>query len=296
MARERIEHHFTHVIALMLLSAVLLCACQNIPLGSSTGSSEITSETVTSTDDEEDYEFYFEDPYPVSLSTTNASNQTGGSDASGNGESNSGNGGDDDVIDATGDDGDKPSEGQTEAPTYNPNIAEAGVGEYTYMVGNTKLRSTTDVSMLLQPEDGTVYDFGARKGVQCTWIDSFYLRGAYKMKAYDATYRWLGYYNKDFSVTFKPYKAIGDWKSPKGNKYKLYLVEIYIVSHNMEIKILPKSSNKAEDYTVSINGRGYYASLEQLQMLDFVLSALTKKPYIDPLEGLYTGKDHIYYV
>ena len=148
--------------------------------------------------------------------------------------------------------------------------------------------------MMIKPEDGAVYDFGARD-CQCSWIDTFYLKDTYKMKAYDATFRWLGYYNTDFSVSFKEYKELGSWKSPKGNDYKLYLVEILIISHNMEIRILPRETNSTDVYNVSINGRGYYASEEMLQMMDYVLSALMQKPYVDPLEGIYTGTDHKYY-
>ena len=148
--------------------------------------------------------------------------------------------------------------------------------------------------MMIKPEDGAVYDFGARD-CQCSWIDTFYLKDTYKMKAYDATFRWLGYYNTDFSVSFKEYKELGSWKSPKGNDYTLYLVEILIISHNMEIRILPKETNSTDVYNVSINGRGYYASEEMLQMMDYVLSALMQKPYADPLEGIYTGTDHKYY-
>ena len=68
-----------------------------------------------------------------------------------------------------------------------------------------------------------------------------------------------------------------------------------IISHNMEIRILPKETNSTDVYNVSINGRGYYASEEMLQMMDYVLSALMQKPYADPLEGIYTGTDHKYY-
>ena len=289
MAQKRLNQNLIKAAALIMTSAMLLCACESAPSASATSvSSESVTETPSSNDFGEDDDFYFEDPYPVKMTSPKSSDESG----EGGGDDDEGN---DDAIDDEVSESTKQSGETTPEPTYNPNIKEAGSGSYAYMVGRTKLHSETDVSMLLQPEDGTVYDFGARKGIQCTWIDSNYLRKTFNMKYYDASYRWLGYYNLDTSVSFKPYKEIGKWKTPKGNDYKLYLTEIDIISHNLEIRILPKSTNKPEDYTVSINGRGYYVSLEMLQMLDFVLSALKQKPYVDPLEGLYTGEKHVYY-
>ena len=49
-------------------------------------------------------------------------------------------------------------------------------------------------------------------------------------------------------------------------------------------------------FNVSVNGRGYYVSLEQLQMVDFILSSLDENPGTDPLEGVIVGsKNHTYY-
>ena len=189
------------------------------------------------------------------------------------------------------------TDGTTEStaePTFNSGVTSVGEGSYTFMIGNTKFHSSADISMLIKPEDGSVYDFGARE-CACTWIDASYVLDTYKMKTMDASYRYLGYYNNDMSVSFNPYKEIGEWKSPKGHDFTLYLVEILIISHNLEIRILPKETNSYDIYNVSVNGRGYYASKDQLQMMDFVLSLLAKTPYIDPLEGLYTGTDHKYY-
>lgn len=294
MARKRFDRHIVQATALILMSALILCACDSVPTDSTVPSvSESATDTSASDNFGDDDDFYFEDPYPVKMTSPKSSD---GSDASNGSDNDGDDDGNDDAIDDDIGTATKESGETTPEPTYNPNIKEAGSGSFAYMEGRTKLHSETDVSMLIQPEDGTVYDFGARKGVQCTWIDSNYLRKTFNMKYYDASYRWLGYYNLHTSVSFKPYKEIGKWKTPKGNDYKLYLTEIYIISHNLEIRILPKSTNTPDNYTVSINGRGYYCSLEMLQMLDFVLSALKQKPYVDPLEGLYTGTNHIYYV
>ena len=277
MARKRLNHHFTHVIALMIVSSVLFCACQSISTDV-TGKTESSETEITLYPDSSDWSFEAEGAESTTTSATQSSEETEEEEP--------------EESDTSSD-----SEATTETtaePTFVSASKEVGNGPYAFMRRNIKFRSQTDVSMMIKPEDGAVYDFGARD-CQCSWIDTFYLKDTYKMKAYDATFRWLGYYNTDFSVSFKEYKELGSWKSPKGNDYKLYLVEILIISHNMEIRILPKETNSTDVYNVSINGRGYYASEEMLQMMDYVLSALMQKPYADPLEGIYTGTDHKYY-
>ncbi len=277
MARKRLNHHFTHVIALMIVSSVLFCACQSISTDV-TGKTESSETEITLYPDSSDWSFEAEGAESTTTSATQSSEETEEEEPE---ES------------ETSSDPEATTE-TTAEPTFVSASKEVGNGPYAFMRRNIKFRSQTDVSMMIKPEDGAVYDFGARD-CQCSWIDTFYLKDTYKMKAYDATFRWLGYYNTDFSVSFKEYKELGSWKSPKGNDYKLYLVEILIISHNMEIRILPKETNSTDVYNVSINGRGYYASEEMLQMMDYVLSALMQKPYADPLEGIYTGTDHKYY-
>ena len=150
-----------------------------------------------------------------------------------------------------------------------------------------------DISMMLQMEDATVYDFDARK---CDyWLDSYYICDAYDMEALDASYRFLTFYNHDTSVSFSGTYAIGEWETPKGSTLDLYLADITIISDNLVIKILPKFPSQPEYYEISINGRGYYASIDQLQMMDFVLSCLAEEPGVDPLEGIFTAVDHTYY-
>ncbi len=277
MARKRLNHHFTHVIALMIVSSVLFCACQSISTDV-TGKTESSETEITLYPDSSDWSFEAEGAESTTTSATQSSEETEEEEPE---ES------------ETSSDSEATTE-TTAEPTFVSASKEVGNGPYAFMRRNIKFRSQTDVSMMIKPEDGAVYDFGARD-CQCSWIDTFYLKDTYKMKAYDATFRWLGYYNTDFSVSFKEYKELGSWKSPKGNDYTLYLVEILIISHNMEIRILPKETNSTDVYNVSINGRGYYASEEMLQMMDYVLSALMQKPYADPLEGIYTGTDHKYY-
>ena len=281
MARRSGDRHFTHAIALIIISGMLCCACQAIPETAYVTTEKTTTE-FTYYSDSSGWSFEAEgaETMPVS-SDKNVPDETeeGGNESS-EGSEDTGN-----------------TDGTTEStaePTFNSGVTSVGEGSFTFMIGNTKFHSSTDVSMLIKPEDGSVYDFGARE-CACTWIDASYVLGTYKMKTLDASYRYLGYYNSDMSVTFNPYKEIGEWKSPKGHDFTLYLAEILIISHNLEIRILPKETNSYDIYNVSINGRGYYASKDQLQMMDFVLSLLAKTPYIDPLEGLYTGTDHKYY-
>ncbi len=146
--------------------------------------------------------------------------------------------------------------------------------------------------MLIQPEDATVYDFGVR---ECSWIDAFYIEESFDMNVFDSSYRFLGFYNDDTSINFDPGSKIGTWNTPKGSELELYTTEITIISHNLEIKILPEHPSVGDFYKVSICGRGYYVSEEQLQMADFFLSYLAEDPGVDPLEGLVSSVNHTYY-
>ena len=279
MARRSGDRHLTHAIALIIISCMLCCACQ---AETSYVTTEKTTTEFTYYSDSSGWSFEAEgaETMPISSDKNVPDETEEGGNVSSEGSEDTGN-----------------TDGTTEStaePTFNSGVTSVGEGPFTFMIGSTKFHSSTDISMLIKPEDGSVYDFGARD-CACTWIDASYVLGTYKMKTLDASYRYLGYYNSDMSVTFNPYKEIGEWKSPKGHDFTLYLTEILIISHNLEIRILPKETNSYDIYNISINGRGYYASKDQLQMMDFVLSLLAKTPYIDPLEGLYTGTDHKYY-
>ena len=281
MTRRSRDHHFTHVIAIMLISSVLFCACQTIST-EPVATTEKKSTEITLYPDSSSWSFEAEGAETMPISSDKITSDDTDDDAHESSEGSS-------------DTGDTNATSESTAePTFNTGVESVGEGSYTFMIGNTKFHSSTDVSMLIKPEDGSVYDFGARE-CACSWIDASYVRDTYNMKTYDSSYRYLGYYNNEMSVNFNPYKEIGEWKSPKGHNFSLYLVEILIISHNLEIRILPKETNSYDVYNVSVNGRGYYASKDQLQMMDFVLSLLAKKPYVDPLEGLYTGTDHKYY-
>lgn len=280
MARRSRIHHFTHVIALMLVSVVLFCACDAINITPTTAPTTKSTE-ITLYPDSSDWSFEAEGAETMPI-------------ISGNSEPDGGDDEDPDTSESSGSSNGTDTTETTAEPTFIDSDMEVGDGSYAFMIGSLKLHSNNDISMLVKPEDGSVYDFGARE-CACTWIDTGIIRDTYKLKTFDSTYRYLGYYNTEMSVSFNPYKEIGTWKSPKGHDFTLYLVEILIISHNLEIRILPKETNSYDVYNVSINGRGYYASVEQLQMMDFALGALSKKPYVDPLEGIYTGTDHKYY-
>ncbi len=170
-----------------------------------------------------------------------------------------------------------------------------GYGSYGFMMGNLEFHTRNDVSMLIEPEDPTIYDFDARKKVTCSWIDVFYLEDAFDMAAFDPTFRFLSFYNDDTSITFNAYKELGSWTTPKGSELKLYLTDITIISDNLEIHILPQKPSVPDEYNISICGRGYYVSKDQIQMADFVLSSLMEEPGVDPLEGIVSGVDHNYY-
>ena len=176
--------------------------------------------------------------------------------------------------------------------TIDPN-RNVGYGSYGFMIGDLEFHSQNDISMLVQAEDPTSYDFGARD-ISCKWIDIYYYEDSFDMTPFDGTYRFLSFYNEDTSVTFSGYKSIGSWTTQKGSSLELYLTEITIISDNLEIHILPEQT-KPENYNVSICGRGYYASEQQLQMADFVLGCLYENPGVDPLEGVIGGVNHTYY-
>ena len=97
------------------------------------------------------------------------------------------------------------------------------------------------------------------------------------------------------NITFSGNTAIGTWTTPKGSDLELYITEITIISRNLVIRILPKYPSNKDYYDISICGRGYYASKDQLQMADFFLSSLAENPGVDPLEGIIESEDHTYY-
>lgn len=186
------------------------------------------------------------------------------------------------------------STGISEEETKETQIIDAGYGSYGFLKDGVRFHSQNDISMMIGLEDTTIYDYGARDSV-CRWIDIFYIEDAFDMTSFDYSFRFLSFYNDDTSVTFSGYKEIGTWKTPKGSDLELYLAGITIISDNLEIRILPKDTGKPDDYNISVNGRGYYVSEEQLQMADFVLSSLMEDPGTDPLEGIVSGADHTYY-
>ena len=182
--------------------------------------------------------------------------------------------------------------GEVAETTIDPD-RNLGYGSYGFMIGDLEFHSQSDISMLVMAEDPTVYDFGARD-ITCKWIDIYYYESTFGMIPFDGTYRFLSFYNNDTSIAFSGYKQIGTWTTPKGSSLELYLTEITIISDNLEIHILPEQT-KPENYNVSICGRGYYASEQQLQMADFVLGCLYENPGVDPLEGVIAGVNHTYY-
>ena len=169
---------------------------------------------------------------------------------------------------------------------------DIGYGSYGFLIGDMRFHSKNDISMMIQQEDATVYDFGAKK---CDWIDVYYINTEYDMKTFDASYRFLGFFNNETSVSFDPSVEIGPWTTPKGSNLDLYVAEITIISRNLVIKLCPKYPNNPDYYNVSICGRGYYCSKDQLQMMDFFLSYLQENPGVDPLEGIIEAEDHVYY-
>lgn len=260
MALRIRQSKFKKLAALALLAGVFMCACDTVPSDTSipsvTETSAATSTTTAATTTSET---------TASETTTEATTTT--------------------TIEIT-----------TAVETsvlIDDTSRDIGYGSYGFQIGDLRFHSQNDISMMLQMEDATIYDFDARK---CDyWLDSYYISDAYGMEALDASYRFLTFYDHDTSVSFSGTYAIGEWETPKGSTLDLYLADITIISDNLVIKILPKYPSEPEYYDISINGRGYYASIDQLQMMDFVLSCLAEEPGVDPLEGIFTAVDHTYY-
>ncbi len=251
-------------IAAAIVPGLLFCACNSQPEGSSVSGSE--SEISSASDTSVTSDTAEETSVTTETSTTTATSVTTAEETS------------------------APSNGETSSG--EPLITDIGYGSYGFMMGNLRLHSQNDISMLIQPEDATVYDFGVR---ECSWIDAFYIEESFDMNVFDSSYRFLGFYNDDTSINFDPGSKIGTWNTPKGSELELYTTEITIISHNLEIKILPEHPSVGDFYKVSICGRGYYVSEEQLQMADFFLSYLAEDPGVDPLEGLVSSVNHTYY-
>ena len=258
-----------------VLSGSLLCACTPAATETpSSDSSEVTSEITSSETTTETTAA----PTTTTTETAETSGETSGED------------------EWTEDTEETEETSDTEPlETSIVNNADIGYGPYGFMIGDVRLHSQNDVSMLITPEDSTIYDYGARK-VKCSWFDAYIYEWTFGMDAYDYSNRFLSFYNEDTSVTFSPYKEIGSWTTHKGSELELYLAEITIITDNLEIRLLPHYLRPEEDFNVSVNGRGYYVSLEQLQMVDFILSYLDEYPGTDPLEGVIVGsKNHTYY-
>lgn len=275
MIRLNRKNLITPVIAMAVLSGSLLCACTPAATEtSSSDSSEVTSEITSSETTTETTAA----PTTTTTVTAETSGETSGED------------------EWTEDTEETKETSDTEPlETSIVNNADIGYGPYGFMIGDVRFHSQNDVSMLITPEDSTIYDYGARK-VKCSWFDAYIYEWTFGMDAYDYSNRFLSFYNEDTSVTFSPYKEIGSWTTPKGSELELYLAEITIITDNLEIRLLPHYLRPEEDFNISVNGRGYYVSLEQLQMVDFILSSLDENPGTDPLEGVIVGsKNHTYY-
>ena len=255
-------------MALIILSGLFMSSC-SIPSDTTSQSSEASSETMAATETTVETSSSSE-----TVETTVATTVTSDTSAS-----------DTDLSDPDTSSSDESSE-ETDS--------DIGYGSYGFQRGDKRLHSQNDISMMIEPEDTTIYDYQARN-TSCYWIDIFYVEDSFDMTPYDYTYRFLSLYNMDTSLTFSGHTKIGSWKTPKGSNLDLYIAEISIISDNLEIKLLPKEPGKPENYKVSINGRGYYVSEEQLQMADFVLSYLKENPGVDPLEGVINGANHTYY-
>ena len=75
MARKRLNHHFTHVIALMIVSSVLFCACQSISTDQ-TGKTESSETEITLYPDSSDWSFEAEGAESTTTSATQSSEET----------------------------------------------------------------------------------------------------------------------------------------------------------------------------------------------------------------------------
>ena len=264
MSHKKISGKASSLIALLLAAGSLLSACDTASSGSSV--SESTSDTVQTVITVTE----------TSEALTEATETTAEETA------------EETEPSVTEDAEDPESTGDAE----DEENRDIGYGSYGFLIGDLRVHSQNDISMLIEQEDATVYDFNVRK---CSWIDAFYINKAFDMKASDASYRFLNFYNNDTSVTFSGNTAIGTWTTPKGSDLELYITEITIISRNLVIRILPKYPSNKDYYDISICGRGYYASKDQLQMADFFLSSLAENPGVDPLEGLVETEDHTYY-
>lgn len=263
------------VIALAILSGILLSACESAPSETpSQSTAEVTTEMTTVSETTQGT--------TVTSATTTASQTTETTEEETSEET---------------DDTEETEETEETEPSVTSieNNTDIGYGSYGFMVGDVRFHSQNDLSMMIVPEDNTIYDHGARN-INCSWIDTFYYEDSFDMTAFDASNRFLSFYNDDTSITFSPYKSLGSWTTPKGSELELYTTEITIITENLEIRILPHYLKMPEEFNISVNGRGYYVSLDQLQMVDFVLSSLAEEPGTDPLEGLVVGgKNHTYY-
>lgn len=263
-------------IALAILSGMLLSACESAPSETpSQSTAEVTTETTPVSETTEGT--------TVTSATTSQTTETTGEETS-------------EETDDT-EDTEETEETEETKPsgTSAENNTDVGYGSYGFMVGDLRFHSQNDLSMMIDPEDSTIYDYGARN-INCSWIDTFYYEDSFDMTAFDASNRFLSFYNDNTSITFSPYKSVGTWTTPRGSELELYTTEITIITENLEIRILPHYLKMPEEFNISVNGRGYYVSLDQLQMVDFVLSYLAEEPGTDPLEGLIVGsKNHTYY-
>ena len=264
MSHKKISGKASSLIALLLAAGSLLSACDTASSGSSV--SESTSDTVQTVITVTE----------TSEALTEATETTAEETA------------EETEPSVTEDAEDPESTGDAE----DEENRDIGYGSYGFLIGDLRVHSQNDISMLIEQEDATVYDFNVRK---CSWIDAFYINKAFDMKASDASYRFLNFYNNDTSITFSGNTAIGTWTTPKGSDLELYITEITIISRNLVIRILPKYPSNKDYYDISICGRGYYASKDQLQMADFFLSSLAENPGVDPLEGIIESEDHTYY-
>ena len=264
MSHKKISGKASSLIALLLAAGSLLSACDTASSGSSV--SESTSDTVQTVITVTE----------TSEALTEATETTAEETA------------EETEPSVTEDAEDPESTGDAE----DEENRDIGYGSYGFLIGDLRVHSQNDISMLIEQEDATVYDFNVRK---CSWIDAFYINKAFDMKASDASYRFLNFYNNDTSITFSGNTAIGTWTTPKGSDLELYITEITIISRNLVIRILPKYPSNKDYYDISICGRGYYASKDQLQMADFFLSSLAEDPGVDPLEGIIESEDHTYY-
>ena len=268
MNRRKSHLKLKSVMTLIILSGLLISACSAIPSDTASPGTEGSSETTTVSETTIETSASSETS-ATTVAATTVTSETDLTDSS-----------DPDIL----------SSGESSEETDS----DIGYGSYGFQKGDKILHSQNDISMLVAPEDTTIYDHEARN-IPCYWIDIFYVEDSFDMTVYDYTYRFLSFYNMDTSLAFSGHTKIGTWKTPKGSNLDLYIAEISIISDNLEIKLLPKEPGKPENYKVSVNGRGYYVSEEQLQMADFVLSSLKENPGVDPLEGIITGADHTYY-